>query len=247
MTVDDVTRKNLDYTRSRWTGLMRSLAPLLYTELIHYHYLYRWLDRRKQDLGPSVKVLDVGFGSGYNIGRLARRYGVETLGTDIAKETVDFYNAKRIPRSRAVLIDAGSPALPFGDGEMDLVVCSHVLEHVPDDRSLLAEIRRVLKPGGAAYFNVPINEETIAVPNHMRKYTPASFLALLSGCGFAVTESFESDGFSRLVSWLGVNRSLVNGVAKKILIAALSLAPVPLLELVPLKKSQFVCFCGVGS
>jgi len=246
MIPDEVTRKNLAYTAARWTGVMRTLAPFLYTELIHYHYLYRHLDRRRNRPDRSAKILDVGFGSGYNIRRLTRRYGAETFGTDIAKETVDFYNRKNVPGSRAVLIDATTSLLPFADGSMDYIVCSHVLEHVPDDKLLLSEIRRVLSPGGTAYFNIPINEEGIEVPNHMRKYTGAAFLALLSSNGFTATESFESDGFSRLVSWLGVHRSVVNGILKKILIAVLSLVPVFLLELVPLKKSQFVCFCGRG-
>lgn len=46
-------------------------------------------------------------------------------------------------------------ALPFGDSSFDYVCCSHVLEHVPDDRRALAELTRVLRPGGFAVVCVP--------------------------------------------------------------------------------------------
>jgi SAM-dependent methyltransferase len=47
-------------------------------------------------------------------------------------------------------------ALPFGDASFDWVIANHVLEHVPDDRRAMREIRRVLKPGGTALLQVPI-------------------------------------------------------------------------------------------
>ncbi len=46
--------------------------------------------------------------------------------------------------------------MPYPDEAFDLVLCSHVLEHVPDDRAAIAEIYRVLRPGGTAIIVVPI-------------------------------------------------------------------------------------------
>jgi hypothetical protein len=46
--------------------------------------------------------------------------------------------------------------VPFKDGAFDLIVCVHVLEHVPDDRQAIREMVRVLKPGGLALLLVPI-------------------------------------------------------------------------------------------
>ena len=46
--------------------------------------------------------------------------------------------------------------LPFADGSFDLFFASHVLEHIPDDRKALSEIRRVLAPQGLAYLEVPV-------------------------------------------------------------------------------------------
>jgi SAM-dependent methyltransferase len=47
--------------------------------------------------------------------------------------------------------------MPLADESYDVVYASHVLEHVPDDRKAVAEIYRVLKPGGMAILPVPIN------------------------------------------------------------------------------------------
>ena len=55
--------------------------------------------------------------------------------------------------------------LPFRSEVFDFVFASHVLEHVPDDRKALAEVRRILKPGGIAVLPVPIvGENTVEYP-----------------------------------------------------------------------------------
>ena len=48
-------------------------------------------------------------------------------------------------------------ALTFGDSAFDVILCSHVLEHVEDDQKALMEMYRVLKPGGLAIIDVPID------------------------------------------------------------------------------------------
>src|SRR5205085_11332627 len=71
-------------------------------------------------------------------------------------------------------------ALPLPDESMALVICTDVLEHVPDDRAALAEIRRVLAPGGRTLVHVPILTSgtveyghAVAADNeHVRAYGP---------------------------------------------------------------------------
>lgn len=57
------------------------------------------------------------------------------------------------PEAAAMVGDA--LRLPFPDATFDRVICAEVLEHVPDDRRAMAEIARVLKPGGTAAVTVP--------------------------------------------------------------------------------------------
>jgi SAM-dependent methyltransferase len=47
--------------------------------------------------------------------------------------------------------------IPYPDNTFDVILCSHVLEHVPDDRKAMSELFRVLKPGGWAHLQVPID------------------------------------------------------------------------------------------
>lgn len=58
--------------------------------------------------------------------------------------------------------------IQFADDTFDLLICNHVLEHIPDDRRAMRELRRVLKPGGTAILQVPISAtsaETIEDPD----------------------------------------------------------------------------------
>jgi SAM-dependent methyltransferase len=49
--------------------------------------------------------------------------------------------------------------IPLADSSVDNIICIHVLEHVEDDRKAMAEMYRVLKPGGLAFITVPILED----------------------------------------------------------------------------------------
>jgi len=93
--------------------------------------------------------------------------------------------------------------IPRPDGTFDIVLCSHVLEHVPDDRKAMREIFRVLKPGGFAILLVPLYEDMpetyenwgVTTPearlehfdqvDHVRKYG-MDYFDRLKETGFAV-------------------------------------------------------------
>lgn len=80
---------------------------------------------------------------------LRKRYGASYVSLDIDAKRADVV---------ADIID-----LPFPDETFDLIICAHVLEHVPDDRRAMREFARVLTPGGVAILLVPFSpilEET---------------------------------------------------------------------------------------
>ncbi|HEX3563008.1 MAG TPA: class I SAM-dependent methyltransferase [Solirubrobacterales bacterium] len=74
---------------------------------------------------------------------------------------------KRLPNLERVTADLYAPAdlrlditdMDLRDGSFDLILCSHVLEHVPDDRAAMAELRRVLADGGLALVLTPYRTE----------------------------------------------------------------------------------------
>lgn len=99
-------------------------------------------------------------------------------------------------------------ALEFSDASFDVVVCNHVLEHIPDDRKAMMELFRVLKPGGWGSIQVPMMGEntqedlTITDPaertrlygqaDHVRQYG-RDFRQRLGAAGFEVTEYRKED------------------------------------------------------
>lgn len=73
-------------------------------------------------------------------------------------ETFDYVSADLDGRRAMFAMDITDLRLP--DALFDAVVCNHVLEHVPDDARALAELFRILKPGGWASLQVPIRGES---------------------------------------------------------------------------------------
>lgn len=69
------------------------------------------------------------------------------------------YVAGDVKRSRVANAIVDITDIQFDDGHFDYVICHHVLEHVPEDLQGMRECFRVLKPGGLAFFSVPIDME----------------------------------------------------------------------------------------
>jgi ubiquinone/menaquinone biosynthesis C-methylase UbiE len=97
---------------------------------------------------PGEPVLDAGCGTGLNLRHLPRG----STGLDINPRNLEVVRA-RVPDCRPVLGDLES--MPFSDGTFGTVLCTEVLEHVPDPARALEEIRRVLRPGGVLIGSVP--------------------------------------------------------------------------------------------
>src|SRR5579875_3198029 len=93
-------------------------------------------------LPPGARILDAGCGSGRMLAELAR-YG-SVAGVELDSEAVAIARARDHFDVRAARVEE----LPFADATFDLITCLDVIEHTPDDRLTLAELRRVCRPGG---------------------------------------------------------------------------------------------------
>lgn len=120
------------------------------------------VDFRRAPLKAGGRILDVGCGSGRHMGETVRHAGTLTMGTDLhladlleAEKRLAVLDGMGEIRGSWILAASDITALPFPDGTFDLVICSEVLEHVPDHRAALAELVRVLKPGGDLVISVP--------------------------------------------------------------------------------------------
>jgi SAM-dependent methyltransferase len=113
----------------------------------NYDFCAEWALRR----GGSV--LDFGCGAGQTVGKL-RAKGAEAYGCDTFFEGGDF--SSKIPTDLASAIKRmDGTVIPFPDASFDLVINNMVMEHVPDIEVALAEIDRVLKPGGVVLSLFP--------------------------------------------------------------------------------------------
>lgn len=85
-----------------------------------------------------------------------------------------------------IFADAGN--LPVPDQSIDVVLLLEVLEHLPDDRKALDEIRRVMKSGGKLYLSVPFIYPVHDAPADFRRYTIFGLVARLENSGFDVVK-----------------------------------------------------------
>lgn len=140
-----------------------------------------------------ASVLEVGCGTGAVLAEVARAaVGSRHVGVDMADPSVHLDDG-----ARALDIQAYDGAhLPFADASFDLIYCSHVIEHVPDPRGLLSEIRRVAS--GLIYLEVPCElhmrttrdalQRTLDI-GHINAYTPESFSLLVQTANLAPLDS----------------------------------------------------------
>jgi SAM-dependent methyltransferase len=115
-----------------------------------------------------------------------RRAGATPVGVDALPDAVE--RARRTcPEARVELADV--TALPFEPGSFDGAVLLDVLEHV-DDRRALAEVARVLRPGGFVAVSVPacprLWSRRDELAGHLRRYTRERLVSRLAEAGLAV-------------------------------------------------------------
>ena len=153
--------------------------------------------------GP-LALADLGCGDGPHFAALVKAGTIgparPVYAVDLAAERIERV-AARWPFIEAVVAPADDvPQIP--DGALDFVISTMVMEHVPDERRYLDEIRRVLRPGGRAYITTVFKRrwawyfrkrdgESVLDPSHLREYVDlAAFEALVR----------EGDRFSKLLA-----------------------------------------------
>lgn len=114
------------------------------------------------DLSAGDKVLDLGCGEGRHVISAYLEADIQAVGVDLGFEDLkitaekfsDFDQPDNLEKSFGLSV-ANALSLPFADNTFDVVICSEVLEHIPDYQSALSEVERVLAPGGTFVASVP--------------------------------------------------------------------------------------------
>lgn len=172
-------------------------------------------------LRPGNRILDVGCGSGRHLAALYRYPAVTVVGVDFSCE--DLTEAqKRLELhdrlgehggGRWRLLTGDIRNLPFPDGAFDFVICSEVLEHVPDHHTAAGDVLRVLKPGGQLVVSVPRNmPERIcwrlsrayrtAEGGHVRIYRREELVDLFERLAARLTRTHYAHGLHTPFWWL---------------------------------------------
>ena len=177
----------------------------------------------KLGLAPGDLFLDAGAGFGRHAFEAARM-GARVVALDWANdEVVTTRNtfaamaaAGEITTDRFVACMRGDATrLPFADGTFDCVVTSEVLEHIQSDTAVVAELHRVLKPGGMLAATVPtwlpekinwmLSDEYHAPKSpggHVRIYTATELKAKLRSAGFDVVGQHHAHALHSPYWWL---------------------------------------------
>ena len=182
-----------------------------------------------------IRILDAGCGDGINLFGLGnmvqgQEWNAHFFATD--------YNPLRIERATKFsfvknICQSSLDALPYSGGLFDLVLCSQVLEHIPQDKKVLQELKRVIRPGGILILGVPnegcflgwlrnhvIQRSILRTTDHVNFYTEQSISSLLDSVGFPIVK-IEKAGFffphlalHHLLSFVAPGRRLIQILGK---------------------------------
>jgi ubiquinone/menaquinone biosynthesis C-methylase UbiE len=106
--------------------------------------------------GRSLKVLDAGCGPGIFMDEVLKR-GHSVVGMDLSEDMVREANnvAKKYGEGRATCLQGDIGHIPFSESSFDVALCIGVLSYLQDDRTSVAELSRVVKPGGLVILALP--------------------------------------------------------------------------------------------
>ncbi|MDE3044026.1 MAG: class I SAM-dependent methyltransferase [Acidobacteriota bacterium] len=173
-------------------------------------------------LREGDRLLDLGCGFGRHAFEAARR-GAHVVALDAGRDEVVGVVSTlvamaeagelSVATTRATAVQGDALALPFVDGTFDRVICSEVLEHIPDDVAAMRELARVLRPGGTMAVTVPrfgpelvnwaLSDEYHNVPGgHVRIYRRSIIEQRLAETGLVVTGHHYAHGLHSPYWWL---------------------------------------------
>jgi SAM-dependent methyltransferase len=179
-------------------------------------YLRRFLERAAGEVAPGARVLDAGAGRAQYRGLFAHAH----------YETADFLAVKGKKYARPDYV-CDLAAIPVADARFDHVVCTQVLEHLPEPQRVIEELGRVLKPGGRLWLSAPLFYAEHERPYDFFRYTQFGLRQLLESARFEVLEIAWLEGYFGTLSYqvrvagraLPAGRSAYGGGARAVALA----------------------------
>lgn len=147
-------------------------------------YLEQFMERAGRSLQAGGLILDAGAGdSPYRKFFGHARY-----------ESADFCQVEGAPYTQVTYV-ADLACLPVPDQHYDMIICTQVLEHVPDPGKVLKEFQRILKPGGSLWLSAPLYYAEHQIPYDFYRYTQYGLSHMLAENGFQIQELERLEGY----------------------------------------------------
>lgn len=189
------------YTTEITSDEITSDRPLHQRLLKPYVVAHQWV---------KGSLLEVGCGEGRGIEWLVPHITTYAAIDKIASAIEKL--KQRFPQGN--FVSGNLPPLPYKDGTFDSVVSFQVIEHIDDDHAFLAEIHRVLKPGGVALITTPNRLQSLSRnPWHVREYTVKELKALAQSV-FRHVEMKTVGGNEKVMAYHERNRASVNKIMR---------------------------------
>lgn len=151
-----------------------------------------WYRERRHLLAKAItgltpgRAIDIGAAGGGNT-RVLREHGWDAVALEYGADGAEVAHGRGLATLRG-----DATRLPIADASLDLVISFDVLEHLHDDTAAVAEVRRVLRPGGTYLVAVPADPRLWSshdeAVDHIRRYTRQGLLDLLDRGGFEVQD-----------------------------------------------------------
>ena len=178
-------------------------------------------DLNRLNLEPGQRVLDIGCGSGRHTSEAYRLKGVTAVGADRnrhdlkqARERLEFHDRLGVHGGGCwCLTGADIRNLPFPNHSFQAVICSEVLEHIPEHHRAVDELDRILRPGGHLIISVPryfpericwalSSEYHQANQGHVRIYRKKELIDLLLNIGLTLYRTHYAHSLHTPYWWL---------------------------------------------
>lgn len=163
-----------------YVGLFREDILISYSLAYYFYKMKATIDKmvgmeiESKGKGGMIKIMDMGCNRGFDIFRMNNKFpNSNILFTGLDISSLDVEQARNYVTKNGIdnckFVVGNAMATNFEAESFDIVVCSEVLEHVPQPEKILKEINRILKRGGLAIISTPNADNRLS---RLRKFAP---------------------------------------------------------------------------
>lgn len=169
------------------------IAPGLVPIESYFEHMERYVLAGHLIRGRNTAV-DLACGTGYGTSYLSQRSVKQIIGIDIEEDVVAYaQSAYAVPAGGLTFCTGGADSIPIAKRSIDAFVSFETIEHVPNPARFLAEVRRVLKPGGMLVLSTPnkrLSSRRARNPYHISELYLEELQEMLAGISLEITQIY---------------------------------------------------------